>query len=401
LLVEQQFAGPPHIFSHVFDRHHPPPPFLHFWQPQGFFQDGLGSTTCKACGIDTFGASAKATSIGQCEKCLQDVKTTGNQTGASVASACKCQADGNGGATDYFLDHGAKDQCTLCPTGAVCPWLNANVSSLYAQYGHWQSDRNTTKYWRCISGVGSNAANAKTEQRCCHPNGTNITGTVTTCVQAAFQNLTGHVSWEPDMQCEQGYTGPLCLACARGTHVQRLNYCEPCSGGSSVGNVAGTMVGVFMVFMLCFFWLLRRVRKKSGVYDNSSKYQKISGLASILIQWLQIVASLPQTLQGKDCACVKRLPHSLIFVFPATTTNHTLNSALARKLFTVRPPVGSLQLRLSVGHIPWGLQFSIAGGRQILPSYDASSPVIVGPVHVPCLEFPRARWQQTLQTTTH
>ena len=260
--------------------------------PKGYYQDGRGSTSCKACLADSYGTQIKAVTIGQCEKCLKDVQTTGNITGASVAAACKCQADGEGEKTDYFLD-GSDDFCSLCPQGAVCPLLNAKVLDLYAQSGYWQSQRNTTKYWQCVSGVGSSAANAISTSRCCHPNGTSITGAVTTCKEAA----TTSTSWYPDMQCEHGYTGPLCLACSRGTHVQRMNYCEPCSGGSNYINVVFTMMGIFIVLFSVTFWLLWRLRRSKS-NNKSSKFQKIAGHAKILIQWLQIVASLPQTLQG-------------------------------------------------------------------------------------------------------
>jgi len=91
-----------------------------------------------------------------------------------------------------------------------------------------------------------------------------------------------------DEQCLNGYSGALCLVCAK-NYVLQGNDCIECDGGSNF--VTALMFLLFIsvfIFLVVLCFLLCAPSKK-----NDSKGKRYFGQVKIIMTFLQILASMP------------------------------------------------------------------------------------------------------------
>jgi len=92
----------------------------------------------------------------------------------------------------------------------------------------------------------------------------------------------------PDEQCLDGYSGALCLACAK-SYVKQGTTCTECSGGASFLNAFLSMIG----FALAIFLFLLGVFACAPSRKNAVRGSGIFGQVKIILSFLQILAAMP------------------------------------------------------------------------------------------------------------
>ena len=115
-------------------------------------------------------------------------------------------------------------------------------------------------------------------ERCCPPGKCNNTNT----------KNNGTMFAHPDEQCLGGYSGALCLACAK-NYVKQGTTCTKCSGGASFLNAFLSMIG----FALAIFLLLLGVFACAPSRKNAIRGSGIFGQVKIILSFLQILAAMP------------------------------------------------------------------------------------------------------------
>ena len=91
-----------------------------------------------------------------------------------------------------------------------------------------------------------------------------------------------------DDQCLDGYSGALCLVCAK-NYVLQGEHCEKCEGGSDFIAALTVLLSLaFVVFLSVLCLLVCAPSKK-----NASSSEKYFGQAKIILTFLQILASMP------------------------------------------------------------------------------------------------------------
>ena len=247
----------------------------------GQYNDARGQKSCISCPIDTFGTQSKSTSNLECVKC-ESTRTTGLIKGATDVGACLCKR------VDYYQnDH---RECIACPVGADCSAKNGiTLSELVALNGYWRPDRSTTVFSNCKAGYNSLEAQQLADDRCCplDPN-TNLS----ICVQTG--NASNGSFTHTDEQCQNGYSGALCLVCANG-FVKQGTTCISCPGGASIGiAVVPLLVMLTLLFVVVLAFILGG-RKATTNAETSNKW---FGQAKIILTFVQILSSMPGVLDG-------------------------------------------------------------------------------------------------------
>ena len=213
----------------------------------GTYQDDKGETTCKNCRKDHYGVALYdkhkqqrgAVSNTECESCPTNPdQTTGGLTGTNNKDACQCPKSSFYQTVD---DQTNETKCLSCPAGADCSAKNGiKLEEIIAQPGYWRTNLKGDVFTACSVGFSTLNADELALLRCCPIN------TVTNqsiCIQNnTFMNQT-------DDQCLTGYSGTLCLVCAKG-YVKVGNNCETCPSGASIGIAIVPMVGVLVCLLV-------------------------------------------------------------------------------------------------------------------------------------------------------
>ena len=247
--------------------------------PAGRYQDAKGSSQCKPCPINTFFEGAGATALSQCEFCQND-RTTGMQKACVSSNSCLCKKH------DYYtrddVEQIGEQTCEICPDGAVCPKNGGTLSYIHAKPGFFLTSIRTEETMDCGDAFTDIKLKEVARTRCCSENSTN-------CAIVPRNSST----WTTDEQCIPGYSGPLCVACAN-THVLYNGECIRCDGGSPLYvGIIGLVSCSFLLFLGAFFVLKFTITSKEHVDDT--KLNRLTGLVSIIISWLQILSALTVT----------------------------------------------------------------------------------------------------------
>jgi hypothetical protein len=119
-------------------------------------------------------------------------------------------------------------------------------------------------------------------QRCCP-------GNTTSC-----EVVPRPLNWTTDNQCEPGYAGPLCVACAP-THVLYGSECIACEGGAPLWlGVSGLASVAFLVFLVTLVSLKKITTTGPAIYEETTT-ERLTGMLSIIVSWLQILSALNTT----------------------------------------------------------------------------------------------------------
>jgi len=232
----------------------------------GRYQDARESTQCKPCPINTFFAGTGATALSQCEFCPND-RATGQINGSASNASCLCLAE------KYYQDEKLSVACTPCPNGGVCPEFGSVPIDLYAQAGYWQPLNGIPEFLRCADAHTDIKLAQLATERCCP-----------TSANCSKKNSV--VAWTTDEQCTRGYSGPLCLACAK-DYVLFENDCIECEGGSPFGiGLAGLSGVAFLVYLVTVVVLWKTKKLIEHVEEDVTS--RIAGLISIVVSWLQV-----------------------------------------------------------------------------------------------------------------
>jgi hypothetical protein len=232
----------------------------------GRYQDGKGLSQCKPCPINTFYGEKGATALSQCEFCPND-RATGEINGSATNASCLCLAE------KYYQDDELSVACTPCPNGGVCPEFGSVPIDLYAQAGYWQPLNGVPEFLRCADAHTDIKLAQLATERCCP-----------TSVNCSEKNSV--VAWTTDEQCMAGYSGPLCLACAK-DYVLFENDCIECEGGSPFGiGIAGLSGVAFLVYLVTVVVLWKTKTLVEHVEEDVAS--RIAGLISIVVSWLQV-----------------------------------------------------------------------------------------------------------------
>ena len=163
--------------------------------------------------------------------------------------------------------------CTPCPDGGVCPEFGSVPIDLYAQAGYWQPLNGVPEFLRCADAHTDIKLAQLATERCCPSS-----------VNCSEKNSV--VAWTTDDQCMAGYSGPLCLACAK-DYVLFENDCIECEGGSPFGiGLAGLSGVAFLVYLVTVVVLWKTKTLVEHVEEDVTS--RIAGLISIVVSWLQV-----------------------------------------------------------------------------------------------------------------
>ena len=208
-------------------------------------------------------------------------QTTGGVTGASTSEACLCPK------TDYFqnITENGDVECVDCPNGADCSARDGiTLSELVALPGFWRPDPNSLVFSTCKEGFKGTdeVKNKLAEARCCP---LNKKTNESTCMNLTFT--------KPEEQCQEGYTGALCLVCKDGW-VPAGDDCMECEGGAQISLVFVSLFGLCVPIFLIVFILL----VKSDQEEKIEKANGIFGQIKIMIAYIQIMSSMPGVMEG-------------------------------------------------------------------------------------------------------
>ena len=253
----------------------------------GMYSDEEGKTSCRSCGVNTFGVNPKSVSSSECEKC-EEGRTTGLIEGASAANACLCESP-----TFYADDKG---DCVPCETGADCSTKNGlTLAELTAKPGYWRPSLDSNIFSPCVAGYSSLDAQNLANARCCPVD--SITN-----ISICARNMSGSsttTSFALDDQCTEGFSGPLCLVCAKG-FVKQGDGCVSCPQGASISIAALPLIGMLVslfIGLLLFFMCGKKATKnaENAVDDGGFEW---FGQAKIILSFLQIFSSMPGVMEG-------------------------------------------------------------------------------------------------------
>ena len=239
----------------------------------GRYQDGKGFSHCNPCPINTFFEGTGATALSQCIDCSND-RATGKINGSSSNASCLCLAE------TYYQDDELSVACTPCPNGGVCPKFGSVAMDVYAQAGYWQPLNGVPEFLRCADAHTDIKLAQLATERCCP-----------TSANCSKKNSV--VAWTTDEQCMAGYSGPLCLACAK-DYVLFENNCIACKGGSPFAlGIAGLSGIACLVYAIMIVVLFKTKTLAEHVEEDVAS--RIAGLISIVVSWLQILSALTVT----------------------------------------------------------------------------------------------------------
>ena len=254
--------------------------------PAGKYQDGKGMKSCKVCPPDTYSEVEGATSLSDCTECKND-RTTGKLTGRSVDSDCKCRSK-------LYYVHPFSKECTPCPAGADCSSKNGlEMEEIFPLPGFWKPRPNTTIFVSCANGLRSSNAIALSQERCCSTENegcrTSSGGSRDNTNQSALAN-SNQSKWNRDVQCLDGYIGPICRSCRLEDHVPLGDSCKKCEGGPQPMDTVIAMVIGACIFLLCMVVILSRQSFMERILNTHSQ-GRLYGQIKIIISFLQICSS--------------------------------------------------------------------------------------------------------------
>jgi hypothetical protein len=249
---------------------------------------GSVSKDACTCTIGTFSAGA------ECIKCPEE-----NMVGGDIAkgqSACLCAAGKHGLAGWYAATNASgrganlsvttsslSATCRRCPPGADCSKKDgALLSELRPKPGHWRSTPELDVFASCDEAFGGIPGGSDlARQRC--------------CPEGLCENITAEaLATNPDLQCAEGFAGPLCGRCRDGFVRQGL-YCEKCDGGASLGAAFGVLIAMCTVGLIGTIVFLVLGSKAES---SASKASKFFNQLKLLISFVQIVSSMPSVMGG-------------------------------------------------------------------------------------------------------
>ena len=250
----------------------------------GFFQDEKKMTSCKLCPEGRYSDEVGATAQAQCTFCAQD-RTTGHVTGASNITSCICKAHlfFQQDTEEIILDDDGLESlpvCNICPEGGVCPIDGTRRIHIHAQTNFWQPLNISTEFIDCATAFTDQNLGRLARTRCCPP-------------EARCNRVPRSGSWTTDDQCAIGYSGPLCVACAK-DFVLFGGACIECDGGSPLwAGIVGLLAVGLALFVVVFVMLKRKTQSSDATEET--RVSRLSGLVSITISWLQILSALTVT----------------------------------------------------------------------------------------------------------
>ena len=255
----------------------------------GMYSDEEGKTSCRSCGVDTFGVNPKSVSSSECEKC-EEGRTTGLIEGASAANACLCESPA------FYADD--KGDCVPCETGADCSTKNGlTLAELTAKPGFWRQSLDSKIFSPCVAGYSSLDAQNLATARCCP---VDFITNISICARNMSSSSTSTTtSFVLDDQCTEGFSGPLCLVCAKG-FVKQGDGCVSCPQGASIFIAALPLIGMLVslfIGLLLFFMCGKKATKnaENAVDDGGFEW---FGQAKIILSFLQIFSSMPGVMEG-------------------------------------------------------------------------------------------------------
>ena len=312
--------------------------------PEGFYQDGKGSKSCKACPEDTFNRLQARTAVGDCAKCNVDYApftTTAGQTGVSDARVgCVC-AGANPSAiegtdasrgyyrslTENYTNPETKAEnilCKPCPDGASCHANGMDILSISAKVAFWRPHAYSTVFSDCRVGVSGTAEYVQREaaRRCC-PLANVVVASSTSSASSSESSSTVATStnetssemsicrWKmdsnktspddnPDDQCLEGFSGAVCNVCAQG-YVKVGDMCTPCPNKPNLGAALAALLMCCvpaLIGLAVFFALCAAKRDAAEATDGAETASGLFGQAKILLSYLQIMGSMPGVLDG-------------------------------------------------------------------------------------------------------
>ena len=241
--------------------------------PAGQYQDGRGETSCKKCDKDTYLSEQGKSSKADCTSCTLD-RSTGVTTGNVVSSACLCKRK------EFYQNK--MNECELCPRGGNCSAHDGlSIEHLHANTGYWQLQNTTNTFIPCSAAFTDKRLADAASLRCCPD-------------EAQCHVVPRRSSWTPNDQCQKSYAGDLCTSCAT-NYVLFQGECIQCEGGS---ELTLGIVGLFCcsaVIFIATLILLKKIKVNVIVSENETLSDRLLGLISILISWLQILSSLTIT----------------------------------------------------------------------------------------------------------
>jgi cbb3-type cytochrome oxidase subunit 3 len=252
--------------------------------PAGRYQDGKGESVCKLCDVDTFLPGAGKSSNADCEDCPIE-RSTGLAVGVVDSSACLCRRD------LFYTD--VNGTCSACPTGADCSAKDGlTLSELFAQPGHWRPSTDSNTFSPCHKGHRGLDAKDLARQRCC-PTDKATNTSICSRINVTDDNL--------DAQCQDGYSGPLCLVCSE-NFVMMGGRCTSCPGGASFSIAMVPMLGTcVLLFIAVLLYILCGAKRREAMEEANGKVgmaDDIVGQLKILLSFLQIFAALPNVLDS-------------------------------------------------------------------------------------------------------
>lgn len=187
--------------------------------------------------------------------------THNGTTGVITGSGCVCDSNFYTAPKVLFAQELLKKNpvernlCISCPVGAACSGQNLSLADLPALPGYWRSDVGSADFVKCADAFNTESQKESASNRCCNP--------------LAGVTCTGNFI-DPDVQCEAGYRGPLCMVCAK-EHVRIDTECVQCPGGS---KFEAALELVFGFAGLVFFVLTITMIKHSHTKRKRSKSKK-------------------------------------------------------------------------------------------------------------------------------
>ena len=244
----------------------------------GQYQDAKRALSCNPCPLDTYYEGTKATALSQCVSCSDD-RTTGTVTSCKSSTACLCKKE------EYFQSDDDATLCNLCPPGAVCPIDGSYLMHIHAKPGYWMPSNLTEELIDCGNAFSDIRLQILARERCCPQTSSSSSSLCDTVPRKS--------DWTTDDQCEWGFAGPLCVACAS-THVLFEESCIECEGGSPLWiGILGLMGVALLLFLIVFVSLKKTIVSQQHV--DETKMTRLTGMLSIIISWLQILSALTIT----------------------------------------------------------------------------------------------------------
>jgi len=237
----------------------------------GTYQDSKGELKCKNCPVDTYSDKKGKSSLADCSSCPVG-RTTGVLYGATSELSCLCKKE------LFYQSH--DNVCLDCPHGADCSYKDGiALAEVVAKVSFWRPNATGIVFSDCRQGYKGLSGDKLAAQRCCP---------IGKCHQNNTLNANNVTFDETDEQCADGYSGALCLVCAK-DYVMTNGACNPCAGGSVFMNgIWALLIFSFTVYLGILVVLSCSVSQK-----RAQKGKRYFGQLKIILAFVQILASMP------------------------------------------------------------------------------------------------------------